>query len=277
MKQNNRLKSDQSIKIPFDKYITPAALAKECVSILFHSIPVDESFTFIDPCAGDGSFSRFIENCLAFDICPDAEGIIKADFLSIDIKYLSNRVVFGNPPYGSRLNSAVKFFKKSVEISDFVAFLLPLSQLDNNTMFYEFDLIKSAKMGKHVFSGRYIDCVFNIYKRPESGELNQKPENKQYRQKFSDVNIYEVRNKNKVISDYDIRICAWGSVGKPILEGENYAKELYLKINRLDIKDNVLSLIKNADWRQIYSMKGVCNLAQWQVIKYLKDNIADFS
>ena len=277
MKKLNRNKSGRFGKIEFDKYHTPKYLSDGCVSILKEFLGDTSGFCFVDPCAGDGSFSRLLQNCEAYDIKPDAEGIAQADFLSIDLPYRKNCVVVGNPPYGSRLNMAVKFFKKAVSISDYVAFLLPLSQLNNSGMFYEFDLLSSNRLGKHDFSGCALDCVFNIYKRPAGGALNQKPVSRQYAKKLSDITISEVRVKNRVVTDYDVKICAWGSVGKQILEGEHYAKEIYIKVNRPDIKDDVVRLVASADWRSLYSMNGVCNLAQWHVVKYLKDNISDLA
>lgn len=277
MKKVYRNKSGLNPKIAFDKYHTPDDLAKQCVEILLNYIGDHSQFSFLDPCAGNGEFSNLIENCDAYDIDPGNTFIKKADFLKLELSYKKNRIVFGNPPYGSRLNTAVLFFKKAVSIGDYVAFLLPLSQFKNNNMFYEFDLVHSVKLGKHQFSGTPIDCVFNIYKRPESGILHSRPLSKEYRKKLKDITISEVRLKNKKVLDYDIRICAWGSVGKPILDGEHYAKELYIKINREEIRDIVMSLIESADWRQMYSMNGVYNLAQWHVIKYLKDNITDLA
>jgi hypothetical protein len=275
MKNFKRNKSGQLGKIEFDKYHTPEYLSEKCVSLLNDFLGGPEGFYFLDPCAGDGSFSKLLKGCEAYDIKPEADGITRADFLSLDIPYKKYRVVVGNPPYGSRLNTAVKFFKKAVAISDYVAFLLPLSQFNKNGMFYEFDLVSSTRLGRHEFSGRLVDCVFNIYRRPSSGALNQRPLSRQYSKKLSDITISEVRVKNKIVTDYDIKICAWGSVGKEILEGEHYAKELYIKVNRNDIRQQVIALISEADWRDIYSMTGVCNLAQWHIIKYLKDNILD--
>jgi hypothetical protein len=275
MKKNHRNKSGLNGKIEHDKYHTPEYLAQRCVSILLNFLGDSSDYTFLDPCAGDGSFSQLIPGCDAYDIKPETSEIRQADFLRLEIPYVRNRVIFGNPPYGSRLNSAVLFYKKAAQISDYIAFLLPLSQLNNSKMFYEFDLVYSEDVGRHYFSGRPISCVFNIYKRPPSGRLNQRPLSKEFKKKLSDVLISEVRLKNKTVLDYDLRICAWGSVGKPILDGEHYAKEIYIKVNREDIKDKVISLIQGADWVSVYNMKGVYNLAQWHIVKLLKDNIPD--
>lgn len=274
MSKNKRNKSGLNGKLDYDKYKTPQYLAEECASVLRSYLSDTSGVTFLDPCAGGGEFSNLFPNCLAYDIKPETQEILQADFLLADIPYQTGRVVVGNPPYGSRLNTAVLFYKKAVSVGDYVAFLLPASQLNNNKMFYEFDLVVTKPLGRHSFSGTTIDCVFNIYKRPESGVCNARPASREKR-KLKDVTISEVRLKNKIVQDYDIRICAWGSVGKPILDGEHYAKELYLKVNREDIKSQVKEVIRDADWVTTYNMTGVYNLAQWHVIDYLKRNIPD--
>lgn len=275
MSKNRRNKSGLNGKLDHDKYKTPQGLAEECASVLRSYLSDMGGVTFLDPCAGSGEFSNLFPNCEAYDIAPEVEGIVAADFLKLEIPYRPNRVVVGNPPYGSRLNMAVLFYKKAVTTGDYVAFLLPASQLNKNSMFYEFDLVLSKHLGKHKFSGAVIDCVFNIYKRPSSGQCNPRPLSRENKKRLRDITISEVRLKNKAVENFDIRICAWGSVGKPILDGEHYAKEIYIKVNREDIKQRVADLIRDADWVTRYKMTGVYNLAQWHVIDYLKSHIPD--
>ena len=76
--------------------------------------------------------------------------------------------------------------------------------------------------GVKEYSGRKVHCCFNIYKRPENG-LNSKPDYK--------TDVIEVREVREVIKNqnpkrykefgdfqYDIAICAWGTIvtGKQI-------------------------------------------------------------
>lgn len=74
-------------------------------------------------------------------------------------------MVIGNPPYGERNDLSRKFMVKGSEIGDYVAFILPISQLDSpiNNMYLE--LIYSEDLGKRLYSDRAIHCCFNIYKR----------------------------------------------------------------------------------------------------------------
>ena len=84
----------------------------------------------IEPSAGNGVFSRNIENCIAYDIEPEADGIIKADFLTLRLLYKKGRLCIGNPPFGTKNWMSYKFYLKCCEISDFIAFIQPISQLN---------------------------------------------------------------------------------------------------------------------------------------------------
>ena len=100
-------------KINNDKYDTPFDLAKYCIDKTYEIIGEENISEVIEPSAGNGSFSLQVPTvCWAYDIEPEHESIVKADFLKQDIKYLWGRLVIGNPPYGRCLNLANKFFKK---------------------------------------------------------------------------------------------------------------------------------------------------------------------
>ena len=84
----------------------------------------------IEPSAGDGAFSRQIENCQAFDIDPKDPSIIKQDFLRLSYAGPIDRkdiLCIGNPPFGPNGSLALAFIKKCCEFADTIAFILPLS------------------------------------------------------------------------------------------------------------------------------------------------------
>jgi len=66
---------------------------------------------------------------------------IKQDFLTVKLEYKKGRCIIGNPPFGERNALSVKFYNKSVEIGDYISFILPISQWNNNMQMYKFDLI----------------------------------------------------------------------------------------------------------------------------------------
>lgn len=178
-------------KIQNDKYYTPTDVANHCWDKVLEIIGKDNISDVIEPSVGNGSFLHHNKGFVnfAYDIEPecisDTTQIFKIDYLIADIKYLYGRLVIGNPPYGLHMNMAQKFFKKSIQIADYIAFILPISQLNNTRSMYEFDLIYSEDLGIRRYSDRNLHCCFNIYKRPESRELNKKPT-----VKLDDITIY---------------------------------------------------------------------------------------
>ena len=206
-------------KLDLDQYYTPYDTMEYCVNKAWDIISdlgygVSE---FLEPSAGEGVFSNYLATSglevLAIDIEPKGDGIIEHDFLTYDIKYKKERFVIGNPPYGARLNMAQKFYKKCVQISDYIAFILPISQLNNNRTMYEFDLVYSEDLGKVKFSNeKEVHCCLNVYIRPKNG-LNKKPISK-----LKDITIARQDSKKYRDFDYDIRICYWGdgTVGRKL-------------------------------------------------------------
>jgi len=161
-----------SKNIELDKFYTPKQVAKDCIDTFWRTcFDVTE---IIEPSAGNGAFSLQIPNCIAYDLEPEHESIIRQDFLKLDLPYKQGRLIIGNPPFGDRNNLARSFYKKATELCDAIAFILPISQLNNSDSLYEFDLIKSVDLGVLEYSGMKIHCCFNIYTRPKNG-LNQKP------------------------------------------------------------------------------------------------------
>ena len=262
-------------KIDNDKYYTSYELAEYCFNKTKQILEEKNITEYLEPSAGNGIFLNFFDkNYLAFDIEPENEKVKKQDFLTLDIEYKKGRCIIGNPPFGSRNTLAVKFYKKAILISDYIAFILPISQLNNNQQMYEFDLIYSEDLGIKKYSNRNIHCCFNIYKRNPKG-FNKKPN-----YKLKDITLKEYRrgvtNKNNILS-YDYAICSYGSssIGKvPNFIGE-YCKEIYFKINNENRKQEILDFIKKVDWEKevCKGSSGQINLAQWQVQKYLKENI----
>jgi len=162
-------------KIENDKYYTPTELANYCWDKVLEIIGEENISEIIEPSCGNGAFYQHKDMIphFGYDIEPQCnfDNVIKGDFLSQDIVYLQGRLVIGNPPYGRCLNLAQKFFKKSVDIADYIAFILPISQLNNTRSMYEFDLLYSEDLGCRTYTDRYLHCCFNIYKRPTNGEL----------------------------------------------------------------------------------------------------------
>lgn len=160
-------------KINLDKYYTNTELAKYCIDKTKEVVGEDNITEYLEPSAGNGAFSLQIPNCVAYDIEPEHESIIKQNYLELDTLYKKGRLIIGNPPFGERNNLSRSFYDKSVELGDYISFILPISQYNNIDSLYKFDLIHSEILPTIEYSGVKINCCLNIYKRPKNG-LNKK-------------------------------------------------------------------------------------------------------
>lgn len=272
--QFKRDKTQNSNKLHLDKYYTPDNIAKYIIDKTHEIIGENNISEYIEPSAGNGVFLKYLpNNTIAYDIEPEGDNIIEQDFLQLELNYKQGRVIIGNPPFGDRNNLARKFCNKSFEIAEYVAFILPISQLNNTQSIYKYDLIHSENLGLVKFTDREKHVCFNVYKKPSNGKFNSKIN---YKKECDYIKIKEVRNikgdrRNEIGNfNYDIGICAWGSIGE-IAKENQYAKSFFIKILDKNNYDKIYNLILNADWCNIYYMTSTPNLLQWQVYKYIND------
>ncbi len=225
MKPFKRDETRNSTKLHLDQYYTSDDVAQYCIDKTYSVIGKDNISCVIEPSAGTGVFSKKIHYCIAYDIEPKDNSVVQADFLSLDIPYTNGCLVIGNPPFGSRGNLMQKFCKHSFTFADYVAFILPVNQLNNTASIYQFDLMHSEDLGVKEYSGKKVHCCFNIYKRPLNG-LNSKPDYKTEVIEVREVReVIKIQNPkcNKELDDfqYDIAICTWGAAtGKECSVGQ---------------------------------------------------------
>lgn len=262
------------MKIENDKYYTPIELANYCWDKVLEIVGEENISEVIEPSCGNGAFyhhDKYIPH-LGYDIEPKCnfQNVMKTDFLTQNIKYLCGRLVIGNPPYGRCLNLAQKFYKKSVEIADYIAFILPISQLNNTRSMYEFDLIYSEDLGERLYTDRELHCCFNIYKRPESGELNKKPLSK-----LNDITIYRQDSNGYGERDFDIRMCYWGdgTAGKILKNDEHYSAEYKIKVNNEELKEEIIKLLSTFDWKEYLNCIAMRKIQQFHIIDVLRNNV----
>ena len=246
-------------KIEYDKYYTPTDVVQHVVNKT--KSVCGEVSEVIEPSAGNGAFIEALENSFNttlkfYDLYPENDKVLEQDFLSLESEYKQGRLIIGNPPFGSRNNLIVKFFKKAITLGDYVAFILPISQLDNTKQLYEFDLVYSEDLGVREYSGVNLHCCFNIYKRPENG-LNSKPK----APIIEGLEVIEYRRdkedsyRKKIKDGYFHSIGSWGngSVGVIPKHIGFYSMELYFYSDSQKIKDIVLGI----DWKEeVKSISG---------------------
>ena len=237
-------------KINHDKYYTPDDVAKYCIDKTFEIIGKENISDIIEPSAGGGAFSRQVK-CTAYDIEPECEGIIKQDYLELNLPYKKGRLVIGNPPFGRSSIMIKHFCNKSFDIADYVGFILPVSCYNKSTYVYKFDLIHSELLNSDtLYSGVNVPCCLNIYKRPESGYLNEKHDYKKSNHLFEFRYVSDFRVINW---KHDFAVCTWNEIHKSgkLVEckvGE-YAKVCLIRIKNKNNFDTIKQTILDIDWR----------------------------
>lgn len=260
-----------------DKYYTPVEDAKRLIDITLRVLQENgyEISEVIEPSAGNGSFSHQID-CTAYDIEPEADDIIKTDFLKLPLEYKKGRLFIGNPPFGGRDHLYATFYKKCVNFGDYVAFVLPITCLDNSVLLYEFDLIYSEDLGRISWSGREKHCCFNIYARRKDGKLNEKQS-----LKLKDVTILQLRRGDVEKYNYIINtnstygICCYGwSCGKKVDTPGKYVKEIWFWVHKEEYKQRVINLLQQDKILATFrSIRKRPSLSINRLYKYLADNI----
>lgn len=262
-------------KIQNDKYYTPQHIVSRCIDTIIETIGLDKITEVIEPSAGTGAFmhDERLHVDYAYDIFPEAEDIIHADYLEIvkTLQYKPGRLILGNPPFGYTGILYNQFYKASVKIADYVAFILPISQLNSNRRLYEFDLIKSIDLGDCEYSGRKLRCCFNIYTRPQSGILNKKPKTKKLKGIIISVVEFSknVQCRGKKFQP-DFKFDMWGAFcGKQIPISKEYAKTLCIKINNEEYRER----FKDFEFELKEGKCGTPSFPLHQAVKQIHDRL----
>lgn len=159
-----------------DKFYTKPDIARQCLDFLYEKIPDVKNKQFLEPSAGNGSFSSLVPNCLALDIKPEAPNIKEQDFFSFTPE-TREYITFGNPPFGKRSKMAIDFFNHATSFSKVIAFILPVSfmkwgvqkELANEWKLYDYFYLE-----ENSFTDRNKDfsvrCVFQIWTKQDYGQ-----------------------------------------------------------------------------------------------------------
>ncbi len=157
-------------KIDLDKFYTKTAIAKQCIALVKD---IDDYDTIIEPSAGSGAFSNILPTCVAYDIEPENDSIIKQDFFDLE-HVAGERILFiGNPPFGIRSSLAKQFIRKSMALNaSTIAFILPntFSKVSNQglTLFpKEWRLVVEVPLDANSFliegEAYHVPCSFYVW------------------------------------------------------------------------------------------------------------------
>ena len=176
--------SDYSTKEK-DQFFTPVETARKCFDIFIDVIKAfgetPNDFKYIEPSAGDGRFLQVLPTgTIALDIEPRHPCVITADYLNWHPSENHNFVVFGNPPFGLRGHTALKFINHSFEFADYVCFILPqLFESDGKGVPRKrvkgYNLIHSTKLASDFYepcgNRVKINTIFQIWSKTHNNNL----------------------------------------------------------------------------------------------------------
>ena len=181
-----------------DQFFTPTSISKYTIKIFQkimkeNNIDINE-YTFIEPSAGDGSFTKLLpENTISLDIEPRHEKIIKQDYLKWKPKNNDKYITMGNPPFGLRGNLALRFINHSAQFSDHLCFLLPpLFESDGRgspmKRVQGYNLIYSEKIDTNFYDPTGKDIKVNVVLQIWSKDII----NDKYKLKSNDNKLFKV-------------------------------------------------------------------------------------
>lgn len=110
-----------------DQFYTNNDIALKCYNKLREKINLNEYDIHLEPSAGSGSFFNIMDETkkIGLDIEPKGKDIIEMNFFEYKPEEHMKYLVMGNPPFGRVSSLAVKFFNKSAEFANCIAFIIP--------------------------------------------------------------------------------------------------------------------------------------------------------
>lgn len=173
MKRGKRSHTSEAKKLE-QYYTCPEFVSVMCLFVAMHIIFAD--YLIIEPSAGSGAISgRLPKGSISLDVAPNGKGIIKADFLSIDVDYDHDIAVIGNPPF----SVAIEFFNHAANFSAVIAMILPrsfkkASIIRRLNKFFHLEAEMDVPRHAFRFEGKPYDvpAVLQVWKRKEVKRLD---------------------------------------------------------------------------------------------------------
>ena len=252
-----------------DQFYTQPRVAQQCMDYLATVMALTDSDLYLEPSAGKGAFYDLAPSSrrVGLDMDPQHADVIKQDYLTYDASNLKcdgKFIVIGNPPFGKNSSLAVKFFNKSAEFADCIAFILPrtfkkvslLPKLDKH-----FHLIGELDLPWDSFEydgmPYSVPCVFQVWQKSSTERVDAKPALTHSDFKFvtsTDSADFAVRRigalAGKVIVDY---------------EGYSPSSHYYIKTNK-PIADT-LNAFANMDWDSVrFDTAGAPSISKAELV-----------
>jgi len=254
-----------------EQFYTPKELAKTLSNRVAQVIGGLTNRTVLEPAGGTGSFVTAAKELgakkvLSFDIEPKADGVILADFLTNEIKGITDAVTISNPPFGRNNSLSIPFFNKAAKHSQYIAFIVPrswrkwsvINRLDRNFhLIHDEDLAIDYvdETGHTLWQKARLNTCFQIWEKRET------------QRELIKVKDFGLITKVSPL-DADVALTVFGySCGKVRTEFERIPNStvMFLKLN----DKRVLASLNRVDFSKFYRNTAYTEALSLQEIRYL--------
>lgn len=267
-------------KIYNDKYYTPRNVVLKVIELINKEIQEINLFDrIIEPSSGGGAFLKELpEKTIGYDIEPHYNNgnVITANYLEVDLDYIKNSLVIGNPPFddgtGSN-NLHSKFIIKSLEHSEYVVFVLPIDYYNRDNL-NEAELFKSYKLPEVKYSGVKLKTCINFYKKRVKKLLKKEIRGVLIEKYSRTKNTSFLDEKKWIDKKCDYRFNAFGSLR--ILSKNESVKCSEFKLTFIDKKINFRPYLESFFKRCNKNSISTGGLSKQKLIDYIYDNFPEF-
>lgn len=256
-------------KSDLDQFYTKDYIAELCFNTL--SKYTHEDSIFLEPSVGKGAFYNLLPNRkIGYEIDNNCmlSGVIIQDFLSVSLNIPREKlIIVGNPPFGSRNNLTNAFIKKSIELGDVVAFILPnvYRKATMQKVFpNDYSLVENIILPANAFllneKDYHVPCCFQIWIKNHTINLRESVKEPVTTEDF----IFEKTGNYFLFGAAPSKI-----IGKDQVNKNNRGYYITPKT------ENVLDSIRNINWNK-YALSSVNGNVSWfskqMIIEIYNDN-----
>lgn len=253
-------------KLKNDKYYTNDDLAKYVIQKTFEVLG-DDWNRIIEPAAGAGSFLNYLpEDTISYDIEPEDPRITQADYREVQLPYMERSLVITNPPFGRANKLSVQFMIASLKHSDFVSFIQPISQLNQNRTMKNTEIVYSEDLGTVPYSGRKVHCCLNIYKKSDKKQEQYEIDGIYGRHIFRQG---KYQHSDEILEyPWDFRVAAWGRI-RLLGQDERADNEIVFRVDDESKREWLKDALERCDYNSLVSAVSSPNLPIWRLKKWL--------
>ena len=182
---------------------------------------------------------------------------------------MKNSLVIGNPPFGNSGNMHTEFIKKSMEHSDYVAFVLP-GDMYKKDKFTDIELYKSYMLPEVKYSGVKLKCCFNIYRKRKKKLKEKKIKNVEIKTFSKRKGTTKIEEQNWLNQKADYRLIGYGTIRLlPLMDRKVRAKEMKILLKeKVNLKPILEKFLRDKSKVAV----STPNISKKDIIELIYDN-----